>query len=326
MTQRHKPELLSRRSLLKRGIGAAVIPPFGMAAWTRVSANELDFDPEQDPTLGRTISFEEPFRSLDRASWDAGPKASTGDGGFYGRSAFARWGGEEGFNPYAIVDDADASHGAALQISARHIGRQMSVPNYYGNELPEFQWISGNIQTARRDGTILRGWRHGFFETRMLFPEHPLTWPAFWFLNARSILSPATSIEIDVVEHKGFEPQTYGAYLHEWGEPGEHHEGTGVHTEPDLTQSYNLYGVLLVGQFCVIYFNRKPIRDLVTGEPLVWTLNRSGEMAATGDVFWPLITLALRADYEYPDPLLDRHKLTHMRVDYFRVYARDQDA
>ena len=42
-------------------------------------------------------------------------------------------------------------------------------------------------------------------------------------LNGRSVLSSKTSIEIDVVEHKGWEPKLYGALLHEWGQPGEHH-------------------------------------------------------------------------------------------------------
>ncbi|TGN68230.1 glycosyl hydrolase family protein [Paracoccus liaowanqingii] len=268
-----------------------------------------------------TTIFEDPFLTLDRETWAAGPKAGTADPGFYGRAAFARWGGEEGFDPYAIVSDADASHGTALQISAKYIGERMNVPHYYGNEEPEFQWISGNIQSARSDGTIMRGWRHGYFEARMLFPEHPLPWPAFWFLNAHSILAPATSIEIDVVEHKGFEPHVYGAYLHEWGEPGERHDSSGVTTEPDMTESYNRYGVLLIGHHCVIYFNRRPIRDPATGEALVWTLSRSAEMAATDDVFWPLITLALRSDYAFPDPLLDTDKLTRLRTDYFRVYS-----
>lgn len=319
---RDKPQKhLSRRTLLTGGTGLALGPGLGLTGWRRASAAELDFDPEQDPTMGRMIVFEDPFLTLDRETWAAGPKAGTADPGFYGRAAFARWGGEEGFDPYAIVTDAEASHGMALQISAKYIGQTMNVPHYYGNEETEFQWISGNIQSARSDGTIMRGWRHGYFEARMLFPAHPLTWPAFWFLNARSILAPATSIEIDVVEHKGFEPHVYGAYLHEWGDPGERHESSGVTTGPDMTTSYNRYGVLLAGDHCVIYFNRRPIRDFATGEALVWTMSRSAEMKETDDVFWPLITLALRSDYDFPEPLLDEHKLAHMRTDYFRVYS-----
>ena len=50
-----------------------------------------------------------------------------------------------------------------LQISVRHIGRPMNVYAYYGNGLPEYQWVSGNIQTARSDGTILKGWRQVLF-------------------------------------------------------------------------------------------------------------------------------------------------------------------
>lgn len=309
------PHHISRRGLLKVGAGVVTLP-----AWARSAVADAAFDPERDPTEGRTLLFEDRFTRIDRSVWNAGPKAGTAEPGFYGRSAFARFGGEAGFDPYAIIDDPEAEDGKALQISARYIGQPMKVPHYYGNDEPEYQWVSGNLQSAMSDGTILKGWRSGYFETRMRFPAHPLTWPAFWFLNGKSILTPTTSIEIDVVEHKGFEPHVYGAYLHEWGDPGQRHEGSGVTTEPDMTASYNLYGVLMVADKCVVYFNRQPIRDPSTGAPLVWRLIRATEMDANGDVFWPLITLALRSDYAYPDPLLPEHETAHMQVDYFRVY------
>ncbi|MGI6244707.1 MAG: 1,3-beta-glucanase [Pseudochelatococcus sp.] len=306
---------LSRRTVLKAGAGLVSLPLLARAAHADAS-----LDPTQDPTFNRSLVFDEGFERIDPAIWHAGPKAGTADGGFYGRSAFSRIDGEEGFNPYAIVDDPETENGKALRISVKYIGQPMNVPKYYGNNLPEFQWISGNLQTAQPDGTILKGWRRGYFEARMRFPAHPLTWPAFWFLNGRSILHPRTSIELDVVEHKGFEPRLYGAYLHEWGQPGERHQSSGVPTDVDMTEGYNLYGILLVRNKCVVYFNRKPIRSTFNGEPLVWTMGRSAEMDVKNDVFWAIFTLALRSDYAYPNPLLPEHHLAHMRVDYFRVY------
>lgn len=302
--------MLSRRNFLIGSVASA-----GLAGGRAKAASA------EDPTLGRAIVFEDEFTAIDWSVWNAGPKPTKSDPGFYGRSAFATDGGREGFDPYLIVDDPRASAGKALQISAKYIGRPMSVPHYYGNALPEFQWISGNIQTARRDGTITRGWRRGYFEARMIFPKHPLSWPAFWMMNGRSVLFPKTSIEIDVVEHKGWEPRLYGAYLHEWGKPGEHHEGTGVPTPQDMTESYCRYGVLVTEQQCRLYFERQPVIDTGTGAPVDWTITRAAELDANADVFWPLLTLALRSDVAYPQPLLDEHRLTHMRVDYFRVYA-----
>jgi beta-glucanase (GH16 family) len=274
-----------------------------------------------DPTQGRTLAFDEQFKTLDWSIWNAGPKATTFDAGFYGRSAFAGETGDEGFNPYLLVDDPDATGGKALQISARYIGRKMNVPNYYGNDQPEFQWISGNLQTARSDGTIMRGWRRGYFEARMLFPKHPLSWPAFWLMNSRSITFPQTSVEVDIVEHKGWEPTTYGAYLHEWGDPGQHHEGVGATTPFDLTSRYCRYGALITDDRCVPYFEGRPVIDPQTGEDANWTLTRSGEMDANQDAFWPLLSLALVADIPYPPLLREEDKLTSMRVDYVRVYV-----
>lgn len=274
-----------------------------------------------DPTVGRKLVFEDNFTALDWSVWNAGPKAGTADPGYYGRSAFARNTGEEGFNPYAIVDDPEAGDGKALQISARYIGKPMAVPNYYGNTSSEYQWISGNIQTANRNGIVGKGWRQGYFEARMRFPEHPLTWPAFWMMNGRSILDPQTSIELDVVEHKGWEPTVYGAYLHEWGQPGEHHEGTGVTTPVDMTKGYCRYGILVDETRCVPYFERTAIIDTRTGAAANWTINRSADMDVDGDVFWPLLTLALRSDVPFPQPLPPEDMLTHMRIDYFHAYT-----
>ncbi|MFB9948307.1 1,3-beta-glucanase [Rhizobium puerariae] len=306
--------LLSRRNFV---IGSAVSAGIAGGLAYRSSAS---MEPA-DPASGLQLVFEDRFGSLDWSVWNAGPKATTFDTGFYGRAAFARDTGEEGFNPYSIVDDANAGDGKALQIAVKFIGQTMNVPNYYGNTHPEFQWISGNIQTARHDGTVTRGWRRGYFEARMLFPKHPLTWPAFWMMNGRSILFPQTSLEIDVVEHKGFEPTTYGAYLHEWGQPGEHHEGTGVPTPVDMTGAYCRYGVLVTDTHCTPYFERRPVIDTKTGMPAKWEITRSAELDANGDVFWPLLTLALRSDVPYPQPLAEQDELASMRVDYLQVYA-----
>jgi beta-glucanase (GH16 family) len=275
----------------------------------------------QDPRAGLSLDFDESFAMIDPDVWYAGAKPSTFDTGFYGRSAFSRIGGEEGYNPYDIVDDPQTDNGKALQISLRYIGRQMHVPNYYGNNNPDFQWISGNLQTAKPDGTILKGWREGYFEARIWFPAHPLSFPAFWLMNGRSILYPKTSIELDVVEQKGWERNLYGAYLHEWGQPGEHHEGTGVPTDVDITSGYFRYGVLVKDSRFRLYFEDKPVIDQKTGKPVDWKIGRTDEMKATNDVFWPILTLAMAADTPVPKPLKPEHQEAHMRVDYVRVYV-----
>jgi len=277
--------------------------------------------PPENPIDGRSLVFDDPFTRLDTSVWHAGRKVGSADGGFYGRSAFARISGEEGVIPYAIVKDELAGGGTALQISAKYIGKPMHVPGYYGNDLPEFQWISGNLQAATPDGGVRKGWRRGYFEARMRFPKHPLSWPAFWMLNGRCIRFPQTSVELDIVEHKGFEPFLYGTYLHEHGKPGEHHASSGVPTPVDMTTRYCRYGMLVDEAWCAPYFERKPILQPATGRPLIWEIGRSAELDAHADVFWPILTLALRSDYPYPKPLKIEDQQAHMRVDYVRVYA-----
>lgn len=276
---------------------------------------------DNDPTIGLKLAFDERFERLDTFLWEAGPKATVAAQGFYGRSAFARWSGEAGFNPYSIVNDPMATYGTALQIGVRYIGERMAIPNYYGNAVADYQWVSGNIQTASRNGSVRAGWRNGYFEARMWFPAHPLTWPAFWLLNKNSILKPTTSIEVDIVEHKGWEPKLYGTYLHEWGDSGQNHQGTGAAVDVDLTSGYFRYGFLIDGERCSPYFERRRVLDSRNGHPAVWTLGRTSEMDQSGDVFWPLLTLALRTDVPFPNPLKEGDRETHMRVDYFRVYT-----
>lgn len=304
---------MTRRILLAGAAGMLALP---LQEIRKSSASE----PVDDPSAGRKLIFDENFERLDPVIWNAGAKATTFDSGFYGRAAFSRLEGEEGFVPYQIVDDGDAIGGKALQITARYIGRKMHVPGYYGNDLPEYQWISGNIQTARKDGSITKSWRNGYMEARMKVPAHPLSFPAFWLMNGRSILFPQTSIELDVIEHKGTERTIYGAYLHEWGKPGEHHEGVGVKTGVDITGGYYRFGILVEGEDCSLYFERKRVTDPATGKPLLWKIGRAGEMDAQGDTFWPLLTLALRSDVPFPNPLDDADRSCHLLIDYLRVY------
>lgn len=304
---------MTRRALLSAAGGFVVIN-------LQESGMATDSETADDPTSGRKLVFDENFEVLDPLIWNAGPKATTFDSGFYGRAAFSRLEGEEGFNPYNIINDQEATGGKALEITAQYIGRRMHVPGYYGNDLPEYQWISGNIQTARKDGTITKAWRNGYLEARMKVPAHPLSFPAFWLMNGRSILFPQTSIELDVIEQKGTEPSTYGAYLHEWGMPGEHHEGVGVRTGADITQGYFRFGIMVEGADCKLYFERKRVIDPATGKSLAWKIGRSAEMDAQDDAFWPLLTLALRSDVAFPAPLQEADRSCRLLVDYLRVY------
>jgi beta-glucanase (GH16 family) len=305
----------SRREVL---IGAtALAAAASLSSRTRSFASSVE-----DPTKGMVLDFDENFAMIDPAVWFAGPKPSTSDPGFYGRSAFSRIGGEEGYNPYAIVDDPSTENGKALKLSVRHIGRQMHIQNYYGNDSLEFQWLSGNIQTAKPDGTILKGWREGYFEARIWFPAHPLTWPAFWLMNGRSIINPKTTVELDVIEQKGSEHDLYGAYLHEWGDPGGHHEGLGVPTDVDITKGYFRYGLLIEGGRYKLYFERKPVVDPKTLEPVNWPIGRAAEMEEHNDVYWPILTLALLADVPYPNPLKAEDHEAHMLIDYVKVFIR----
>lgn len=306
---------LNRRSLLTSLGGAITLADQPQGASPK---REM---PPSDPTFGRSLVFEETFDRLEPAIWEAGAKATTIDPGYYGHSAFAPYGGIAGYNPYDIVSEPTATDGRALALGARYIGAPLGVHGYFGNNRPASQWVSGNIQTARKDGAILKGWRRGYFEARMWMPAHPQTWAAFWLMNGRSILHPRTSIEIDVVEHKGWEPRLYGTYLHEWGQPGEHHEGVGVPVEQDLTAGFHKFGVLVTDDACTPYFDGRPVVTKSSVAPLVWRISRSTELDRDADVFWPLLTLAITTDRTGDTLVSEDQRDARLLVDYLRVYA-----
>jgi hypothetical protein len=89
--RRSMPIMPSRRMLL-----AAAAALAGGAGSKTAPAEAQD---AADPTIGRKLIFDEQFASLDPAIWHAGPKSTTNDAGFYGRSAFSRRGGRRASTP-----------------------------------------------------------------------------------------------------------------------------------------------------------------------------------------------------------------------------------
>lgn len=299
----------------------------GAAGWGAELVRVSDEAPAEDVVAGRTLVFEEQFTELRPDIWEFGGYPNNFDAGHYGGAAFAPWGGTDGHDPYSIAEDADAENGTALQIVAQYLGEAPTIPHYYDYENPRFWWISGQIAGARRDTTFLHGFRNGYFEVRMKMPEHPITWPAFWLLNKGSLGHETRmySTEIDVVEHHGFSRDRYGAYLHEWApeEEEQHHEGTYpmIVDVEDLRNEYHLYGVEIDGDKVRPYFNRVRLTDIETGAPVEWTMTRVEELDANDDAFFPIISLAIAADYAVNQPTPpDIPGDATLYVDYYKVW------
>lgn len=68
------PIMPSRRNFL----AAAAV----MAGGTGIKTAPAGAQNAADPTIGRTLVFDEQFASLDPAIWHAGPKSTTNDAGF----------------------------------------------------------------------------------------------------------------------------------------------------------------------------------------------------------------------------------------------------
>lgn len=305
--------------------------------------------PTGDPRAGRTIKFEENFNTMNvgtlgvsgpaGAKFWAGTKPSMFDSGQFGWFKFSLSNsGEFGHNPFGVVADVDASDGKAFRIQAKWVGSALSV---YTTE-PRFQWVSGLISSANlsRAGTgtflNLNDFNRGYFVCRMKVPVSPYSWPAFWLINRDGALPPyASSIELDVIEHKGTEPKNYGAYYHQWTNAmgATAHQGIGPHLsasggprnyasvdDVDLTQGYHDYGMLVENGKIICYIDHMPVKD-AGGNVVAWDFLDPG-MAARGDTFFLVINLAGLAEIPDPWPMPTPAQQTiNLLIDYVKVYS-----
>jgi len=82
------------------------------------------------------------------------------------------------------------------------------------------EYSSGRVRSKHRGD-----WKYGKFETRAKLPTGQGVWPAIWMMPTEDVYGTwASSGEIDIMEFKGQEPNTYWGTLHygkQW--PGNKH-------------------------------------------------------------------------------------------------------
>jgi beta-glucanase (GH16 family) len=167
---------------------------------------------------------------------------------------------------------------------------------------------NGNSYTsARLKSENKFEFRYGKVEFRAKLPAGAGTWPALWMLgqNYATNTWPACG-EIDIMEHKGFEPNIIHGTVHYTGRSG----GNGVTsriTATNVSSTYHIYKVIWSPQSIRFYVDNV----------LFHTVLNTNSLPFNSD-FFLIMNVAMGGTFGGPvDPAFTQ---SSMSVDYVRVY------
>lgn len=167
---------------------------------------------------------------------------------------------------------------------------------------------NGNSYTsARLKSENKYEFRYGKVEFRAKLPAGAGTWPALWMLgqNYATNTWPACG-EIDIMEHKGFEPNIIHGTVHYTGRSG----GNGVTsriTATNVSSTYHIYKVIWSPQSIRFYVDNV----------LFHTILNTNSLPFNSD-FFLIMNVAMGGTFGGPvDPAFTQ---SSMSVDYVRVY------
>lgn len=170
------------------------------------------------------------------------------------------------------------------------------------------QTFSGSAYTSARIKTQgKQDWTYGKVEARIKLPAGIGTWPAFWMLgsNFEQISWPGCG-EIDIMEHKGFQPGIIHGTLHYPGNSG----GDGP------TESINVSNVSSEFHNYSVVWSANTIKFYVD-DALFHTFNNNNSTPFNAD-FFIILNVAMGGGFGGPvDPNFVQ---STMEVDYVRVY------
>lgn len=155
--------------------------------------------PPSTGATGRTLAYAEEFdRPVSRSRNGLGADYAAAKPTFDGAEDF----GDAIFtDPASGVDTTQVVDNRYLRIGVEPSPPGFPDPQGWGRT-----HLGGLLASAREGGSGFSA-QYGYFESRMLAPAAPGTWPAFWMLPSDSLIAPTPAVaEVDVVELYGHDP------------------------------------------------------------------------------------------------------------------------
>jgi hypothetical protein len=258
--------------------------------------------PSDSAAVGRTLAYAEEFNrpvSLSRngigADYAGAKPVHNGDQDF-GDAIFP--GNGVGFDNVRVVDDR------YLRIDA--------LPNPPGYSDPQ-NWgrthLGGIVASARQGGSGFSA-QYGYFESRMLAPGAPGTWPAFWTLPSDNLVAPTpVEAEFDAIELYGHDPKYGCASTHahkERKDAGGIAQCAQRFDSDRAAFAWHTYGVSITPSTLIFYIDGK----IVATAP---------QVEGGGSPMFFLVDLALGGGW--PIALQAVQDRATLYVDYIRVYV-----
>lgn len=155
-------------------------------------------------------SFDDPSATVPDArvwNYDLGDGTAVGIPG---------WGNQE--REYYVADAIGTASDGAMHIAARRLPADNPYPAYYGGNA---EWSSGKLTTHGKVHFL-----YGRVEAELRLPVGIGSWPAFWMLGANlpEVGWPQCG-EIDIMEHRGDQPNRLYTTVHGPGYCGDQGRG-----------------------------------------------------------------------------------------------------
>lgn len=207
-------------------------------------------------------------------------------------------------DPALKLGNFDVVNNQYLRIAVEPRPQNFADPGNYRR-----QYVGGLLSSARPGGSGFSA-QYGYFEARMLVPEAPGTWPAFWMLpNPNLVVPEKTVAEIDAVELYGHQPTGSCQSTHQFfnGKDGGVVRCSSARWE-SVTEAarWHTYGVSIAPD-TVTFF----IDDVMVAS--------SPQVRGGSDPMFFLVDLALGGGW--PVDLTSVRGHANLYVDYVRVYV-----
>ncbi|WP_084127016.1 family 16 glycosylhydrolase [Demequina sp. NBRC 110054] len=212
----------------------------------------------------------------------------------------------------AIFADPSAGYGNLTRVADEYLRMRTSPlpegesdPNKWGRDK-----VGGMLASGGAAGSGLAA-QYGYFEARLLAPDAPGTWPAFWLLSAgqlRQGFEETPVDEVDIAEIYGVDSTKYCLAVHGWLTP----EGAddiaceGYEHLDDVALSWHTYGARITEDGAEFYLDGVKVDQM-------------GPLPNDDEPFHFLVTMALGGGWDVDLSATDG--ITDLYVDYVRVYA-----
>lgn len=250
---------------------------------------------------GRALVFAEEFHdpvSITRTGHEADyAAAKPTDAGAedFGDAIFVEPG--KGFDTVGVVDSQ------YLRVEVQPAPAGLADPQGWGRTR-----LGGLLSSARQGGSGFSA-QYGYFETRLLAPAAPGTWPAFWMLPSDNLIKPQPIVaEIDAVELYGHDPTGACHSTHEYrsGTDGGVARCGKRHSTEREALSWHTYGVSVTPTGITFFTDGRVVAT-------------APQVEGGGAPMFFLVNLALGGGW--PVDLRAVQERAVLYVDYVRVYV-----